>query len=73
MCIVLLPPGDNPIAGNKYIIYQLDKCKLSSLRASWCCFCFFLVYQALCSQYFVFYRKYLRKACLGVDVCTFQY
>jgi hypothetical protein len=22
MCTVLLPPGDNPIAGNKYILYQ---------------------------------------------------
>jgi len=23
MCTVLLPPGDNPIAANKYIIYNL--------------------------------------------------
>ena len=25
MCTVLLPPGDNPIAVNKYIIYQEDR------------------------------------------------
>jgi len=31
MCIVLLPPGDNPIAVNKYIIYQIIKCHKSVL------------------------------------------
>jgi hypothetical protein len=25
MCTVLLPPGDNPIAGNKYIIIRNKK------------------------------------------------
>jgi len=33
MCTVLLPPGDNPIAVNKYIKYQIYKLRLFTKKA----------------------------------------
>ena len=35
MCTVLLPPGDNPIAVNKYIISYLGKRPLGRPRRRW--------------------------------------
>jgi len=42
MCTVLLPPGDNPIAVNKYITYII----------SWCA-----VVTPLCSGYQVYFQQ----------------
>ena len=33
MCTVLLPPGDNPIAVNKYIIYHIISCSSTASTA----------------------------------------
>jgi hypothetical protein len=45
MCIVLLPPGDNPIAVNKYISYTEIKCQLDATNV-------FFVFLIACSTCF---------------------